>query len=440
MPGPAFDRRDRAILALAVPALGALVAEPLFLLADAAVVGRLGTVPLAGLGLAGTVLATVVGLCIFLAYSTTGAVARRVGAGQPRAAVQQGIDGLWLALALGVLLAATGAAGGHALLPAFGAGAEVVGQADTYLRISLVGLPAMLTVLAALGTLRGLQDTRTTLVVTVAAAGLNLVLAITFVLVLRWGIAGSAWATVTAQTGAALAFVGVLARRARPVGASWRPDLPGIRAVAGTGGPLFLRTIALRAVFVVAVAVAARLGPADLAVYHVGLQVWMLLALALDALAIAAQALVAAALGAGDAARVEADLRRLRQWGVASGVVLAVVVAALSPVIPVLFSRDPEVRHLMTLSLLVIALHEPIAGPVFVLDGVLIGAGDARWLAGAGLFVLVAFVPAAALVLVTSSSVVALWFALLWFMVVRLVVLHWRANGDRWIRTGAVAP
>jgi len=193
-------------------------------------------------------------------------------------------------------------------------------------------------------------------------------------------------------------------------------------------------------VFVLAVVVAARLGTADLAVYHVCLQVWMLLALALDALAIAAQALIGSALGAGDRARARADLHRLLQWGVAAGLALAAIIALASPVIPKLFSADPQVRRLMTGALLVIAAHQVIAGRVFVLDGVLIGAGDARWLAGAGFVVLLAFVPAAALVLHVHGSVVGLWLALLWFMVVRLVVLERRARSDAWIRTGAALP
>jgi putative MATE family efflux protein len=440
VPRPRLPARDAAIVRLALPALGALVAEPLFLLADAAVVGRLGTVPLAGLGLAGTVLATVVGLCIFLAYSTTAAVARRVGADQPLRAVQTGVDGLWFAAALGTLLATVGVLLGGVVVSWFGAEGAVVDQATSYLRISAVGLPSMLLVLAALGALRGLQDTMTTLLVTAAASLLNVILAITFVLVLHWGIAGSAWATVTAQTLAALTFVVIIAVRARRVTATLRPDLPGIRSVARTGGPLFLRTIALRAVFVLAVGVAARLGTADLAVYHVCLQVWMLLALALDALAIAAQALIGAALGAGDRARARDDLHRLLQWGVGAGLVLAALVALASPVIPMVFSSDPAVRHLMTVTLLVIAAHQLIAGRVFVLDGVLIGAGDARWLAGAGFVVLVAFVPAAALVLYVQGNVVDLWLALLWFMVIRLLVLERRARSDAWIRTGAALP
>jgi putative MATE family efflux protein len=440
VPRPRLPARDVAIVRLALPALGALVAEPLFLLADAAVVGRLGTVPLAGLGLAGTVLATVVGLCIFLAYSTTAAVARRVGAGQPLTAVQTGVDGLWFAVALGAALAVTAVLLGRLMLSWFGAGGPVVDQAAIYLRISAVGLPSMLLVLAALGALRGLQDTVTTLVVTAGASLLNVLLAITFVLILHWGIAGSAWATVTAQTLAAVTFVVVITVRGRRLGATLRPDLPGIRSVARTGGPLFLRTIALRAVFVLAVVVAARLGTADLAVYHVCLQVWMLLALTLDALAIAAQALIGAALGAGEPARARDELHRLLQWGVGAGLVLAAIVALASPVIPMVFSSDPAVRHLMMVTLLVIAVHQLIAGRVFVLDGVLIGAGDARWLAGAGFVVLLAFVPAAALVLYVQGNVVDLWLALLWFMVVRLVVLERRARSDAWIRTGAALP
>ena len=161
---------DAEILRLAIPAFGALVAEPLFLLGDSAIVGRIGTVPLGGLGVASQALTTLVSISIFLAYGTTAAVARQLGAGNQRAAIQLGIDGLWLAAGIGATVLAAGIPLAPLIVHAFGASPAVTAGAITYLRISLLGAPAMLAVLAGTGVLRGLQDTRTPLAVAVCAS------------------------------------------------------------------------------------------------------------------------------------------------------------------------------------------------------------------------------------------------------------------------------
>jgi putative MATE family efflux protein len=197
--------QDGEILRLALPAFGALIAEPLFLLADSAIVGRIGTVPLGGLGVAGQALTTLVGISIFLAYGTTAAVARQLGAGNTQAAIRQGIDGFWLAALIGLVVLGLGWPLAPAIVGAFGGTAAVTAQAVIYLRISLLGAPSMLAVLAGTGVLRGLQNTRTPLVVAVTANIVNVALNATFVLVLHWGIAGSAWGTAIAQTGTAAA-------------------------------------------------------------------------------------------------------------------------------------------------------------------------------------------------------------------------------------------
>ncbi|HKH07371.1 MAG TPA: MATE family efflux transporter, partial [Agromyces sp.] len=198
---------DRDILRLAVPALGALIAEPLFLLADTAMVGHLGATPLAGLGLASAVLQTIIGLMVFLAYATTPAVARRVGLGDERGAVASGIDGLWLALGLGTVLGVAGWWVAPWLVAAFGASPEVTAEASVYLTISMAGLPAMLVVFAATGLLRGLQDTRTPLWVAGVGFAVNIVLNYLFIYVAGWGIAGSAFGTVIAQWGMVVVYL-----------------------------------------------------------------------------------------------------------------------------------------------------------------------------------------------------------------------------------------
>jgi putative MATE family efflux protein len=279
--------QDREILRLAVPAFFALVSEPLMLLADSAIVGHLGTPQLAALGIAGALLQTVVGVCIFLAYGTTSAVARRIGAGDHRGALAQGVDGMWLALVLGLVLALAGLVLARPLVGWFNPSEQVASYAVTYLRISCVGVPSMLLLLAATGIMRGLQDTRTPLVVAVSANLANIVLNVTLVYGLDMNIAGSALGTVLAQTAAAVALVAVVVRGAERAGAPLRPDRPGIIASAQSGVPLVVRTVTLRAAIMLTTFVATGLGTTALAAHQVAFTLWSFLAIALDAVAIA---------------------------------------------------------------------------------------------------------------------------------------------------------
>ena len=301
------DSPDREIWRLALPAFLALVAEPLFLLADAAIVGHLGTAPLAGLGIAGAVLQTAVGLCVFLAYGTTAGVARQLGAGDLRGALGQGVDGVWLAVGIGVVTTVVGVLLAGPLAHLFGAGDSVTDPAVTYLRIAFLGTTPLLVMLAATGVLRGLQDTRTPLVVAVGGNALNVVLNLLLVFGLgplpALGIAGSALGSVLAQVASAVALVAVVAGAARREGAPLRPDLPGIRAAAHAGAALVVRTLTLRGALLVttyAVTLAAtgsRGQQVDLATHQLALTVWTFLAFALDAIAIAAQAITGSLAG-----------------------------------------------------------------------------------------------------------------------------------------------
>ncbi|MEU1779482.1 MATE family efflux transporter [Streptomyces abikoensis] len=435
---PDVRRHDREIVALSVPAFGALVAEPLFVMADSAIVGHLGTPQLAGLGIAAALLTTAVSVFVFLAYATTAAVARRVGAGDLPAAIRQGMDGIWLALILGAVVTAAMLATAPLLARAFGASPTAAPYATTYLRISALGIPAMLVVLAATGVLRGLQNTRTPLYVAVGGFVANAVLNVALVYGAGLGIAGSAWGTVLAQCAMAAVYLIVVVRGARRHGAPLRPDAAGIRACARAGAPLLVRTLSLRAILMIATAVAARLGDADIAAHQVVLSLWSLLAFALDAIAIAGQAIIGRYLGAGDTAGARAVCRRMVQWGIASGVVLgALVVVGRHAFVP-LFTSDPAVRDALLPALLVVAVGQPVAGVVFVLDGVLMGAGDGPYLARAMLVVLAVFAPAALLVPGLGGGLTALWWAMTLMLTARLVTLWLRARSGRWIVTGAV--
>lgn len=463
-PSPGLNRQ---ILALAVPALGALVTEPLFVLIDSSMVGHLGASALAGLSLASTLLTTAVGLFVFLAYATTATTARLFGAGDRRGGLRAGVDGIWLAGLIGaaacLLLWVLAPWATHVM----GARGQVAHGAIAYLRASAPGLPGMLVVYAATGTLRGLLDTRTPFVVATAGAGLNVALNATFLYGARMGVAGSGLGTAITQTLMAVALTWPVVRAARADAVPLTPRRQGLTASLGSGTPLLVRTVSLRVAILVTAWAATTLGQAPLAAHQVVMSVWNFAAFTLDALAIAAQALVGTALGQADAAlsqdaaqtgkrdggrgsearvaradaapagsaradgsekprpagatmsgpagadaasagpadadaasagpalTVDGVLRRCLAWGVATGVVIGVVVAAASPWLPALFGADPAVRAAASSALLVAASAMPLAGAVFLFDGVLMGAGDGRYLAVAGLLTLVPYVPAA---------------------------------------------
>ena len=434
--GPADARHE--IVRLAVPAFLALVAEPLFLLADAAIVGHLGTPQLAGLGIASSVLGTLVSLCIFLAYGTTASVARRVGAGDTEGALAQGVDGLWLAALIGVVVTVAVLPVTRTVVAWFGPSADVMAYATTYLHVALLGAAPLLLMLAATGVLRGLQDTRTPLVVAVVGNVANVVLNLALVYGLGLGIAGSALGTLVAQLGSALALVWVVVRAARASGAPLAPDLPGIRAAGRAGVPLLLRTLTLRVSLLVMTYGAARLGSADLAAMQLAMTIWTFLAFVLDAIAIAAQAITGRSLGAGDVAGTRAVTDQMVRYGLVSGFVTGLLLAASAWALGPLFTTDPVVRELLVPVLLVAALTQPVAGVVFVLDGVLIGAGDGRYLAWAGLAVLIVFAPAAWAAVAGPGTLAWLWVAFgVTFMGGRGVVLMARSRGTAWLRVGA---
>ncbi|WP_328554561.1 MATE family efflux transporter [Streptomyces sp. NBC_00358] len=436
-PRAARRRHDREIVALAVPAFGALVAEPLFVMADSAIVGHLGTAQLAGLGVASALLMTAVGVFVFLAYATTAAVARRVGAGDLRAAIRQGMDGIWLAVLIGAAVIAVALPTAPDLMELFGASDTAAPYAITYLRISAFGIPAMLVVLASTGILRGLQDTKTPLYVAVGGFVANAVLNAALVYGAGLGIAGSAWGTVLAQCGMAAVYLYVVIRGARKHGASLRPDVTGIRACAQAGTPLLIRTLSLRAILLIATAVAARLGDADMAAHQIILSLWSLLAFALDAIAIAGQAIIGRYLGADDAQGAREACRRMVQWGLVAGVVLGLLVLAARPLFLPLFSSDSGVQDVALPALVMVAASQPICGIVFVLDGVLMGAGDGPYLAWAMLLTLAVFTPVALLVPVLGGRLTALWGAMTLMMAVRMLTLWLRSRSGRWIVTGA---
>jgi putative MATE family efflux protein len=433
---PARSTLNRDILRLAVPALGSLIAEPLFLIADSAMVGHLGPAPLAALAIGSAVLQTIVGLMVFLAYATTPAVARRFGAGDFSKAVSAGVDGMWLALGIGAVLALVGFVSTPLIVQLFGATPEVSELARSYLGISVWGLPAMLIVFAATGLLRGMQNTVTPLWIAAAGFGANILLNAFFIYGLQWGVAGSAAGTVVAQWAMVGAYVWIVGRLARRHAAPVLPRAAGVRGSARSGGWLFLRTLSLRIALLSTVAVASGLGTKELAGWQIVFTIFSTAAFALDALAIAAQALIGKSLGAGDVHEVRHVLGRTVAWGLWFGVIVGFVVGGLSGVLGFLFTGDAAASALIQPALLVLAVAQPVCSIVFVLDGVLIGAGDGRYLALAGLINLVVYAPALVLVAVFGSGAAGLaWLSVAFFgvyMLARLGTLGFRVRGAAW--------
>jgi putative MATE family efflux protein len=423
---------DREILRLAVPALGALAAEPLYVLVDTAIVGHLGTTQLASLAIAATVMSTAFTIFNFLTYGTTAQVARLHGAGREIEAAHVGAQAQWLALLIGVGLLVAVAALARPLCVLMGAGGEVTDAATTYLRIAALGAPAFMLAGAGQGYLRGTADLRTPLVILVIAHSVNVVLELLFVYGFDWGLKGSAWGTVIAQAGMGLAFLAVALR------AGWqRPVLARMRTLMRVGTEIAVRTTALLGSFLIASAVLARVGPAALGAHQIAFQLFVFLALVLDALAIAAQVLVGRMLGAGDAAGARAAATRMIAWAVALGAAFGVVLLALGDFVPRLFTGDDAVVAQAHEIWWLFAAMMPANGAVFALDGILIGAGDTRFLMWGMLSAAAVYVPVALLALHHDWGIVGVWCGLAGLIAVRLVTCGARFAGERWALTGA---
>ena len=433
-----FGDDDREIFRLAVPALGALIAEPLYVLADTAIIGHLGTPQLSGFAVATGIVLTGYSLFIFLAYGTTASVARLMGAGEDRAAAHQAIQSIWLAIFAGVGLAVGLGVFARPLISLFTDDPVVRTNALLYLRISLPGLPALLITLAGVGYLRGQQDTRRPLWVALGTALFNLVFESILIYGLDFGIGASALSTTTAQWLAAVCYLRWIAHAVRGFDVSWRPESAAITKLARVGTHLLVRTAALRGAMIIATAVAGHLGPIDLAAHQIISNLWMLLALMLDAVAIAGQSIVARHLGAGNAPSARSAAVRMINWSIAVGVVLGLLVIATSGIVPPAFTDDPAVRDLSRFLFVFLALLQPVSGLVFALDGILIGAGDQRFLAVAMAAAFAFYLPFAIAVDVTSAGIGWLWAAMLLFMAARGWGLYRRFDGDRWAVTGAV--
>ena len=426
---------DREVLALALPALGALVAEPLYVLGDTAIMGHVGTVPLAGLALAGLLLAEILGFCTFLEYGTTARAARLYGAGDLEAALDAGVQATWLAVGLGIVLVAGVELAAEPALHAMAGGATpAAAQGLEWIRIAALGAPFVLITAAAQGWMRGFQNTRTPLYVIGVANLASICLSAALVFGLDLGIRGSAIANVVAQTASGCVFLVLLVRRGAPLAPSW----PRIRRQLATARDLGLRTVAFFIAFTVAASVAARTGDAALAAHQIGAQIWFFTALFLDATAIAAQALIGRLLGAGAEDVAQALAHRLLSAGALLGVGFAAILAAGYSVIPALFTSSEPVIHQAHVLWPWLVLMMPLNGWLFALDCILFGAGDLRFMRNVTvLAALGGYVPIALVTAQEGWGLTGIWIGLCCFICIRTGVGAARYRGRRWLVGGA---
>lgn len=434
---------NRQILSLAIPAFVALIAEPLLVTIDSAMVGHLGTPQLAGLALSSTILMTAVGVFIFLAYSTTALTSRALGAGRPAEGIKTGIDAMWLAGILGIITAGILVAYAPTILSWFNPDPVVIPHALAYLRWASPGIIGMLIVLAATGTLRGALDTKTPMYVATGGSALNAALNAIFIYGFNMGVAGSGLGTAIAQTLMAVVLGFVVLRAARRYQISVLPTFGALLQATATGFPLLVRTVTLRIALLATVAAVTRVGAVALAAHQVVNTVWNFASFALDALAIAAQALIGHSLGQGNPTHTHKLLKRIVLWGLGSGLVMGVMILAGAPVLPAIFGTDSTMRHIATMGLVVAGIFQILAGFVFMLDGVLIGAGDNRFLAWAGLITLIPYLPILWWITrcYASSEVAAQGWGLVWvwfafaavFMGMRAITTGLRSRGTAWM-------
>ena len=394
MEKPKKTSLNRQVLALALPALGSLIAEPVLRMADSILVGHVGTPDLAGLAIGSTVLTLVVGICVFLAYTTTAVTGRAIGAGKRAEGLRLGIQGMWLGALLGGALAIVLIIFAPQIVGLFEAEKQVADLARRYLIVSAPGLVAMLSVLAANGVLRGLLDTRTPLLVTTSAAILNVPVSAFLIFGCSLGVAGAGAGTAICQFFMAIWLWIVVVKKLRAEGVSARPDIQLIFHSGMHGLPLVLRSLFLQAAIVVTTWQAARLGAATLAGYQILKTLWTLAAFGLDALAIAAQALLANALGEGEERKIRVLIAQLNRWALGFGTLIGLVFAATCSFSPPLFTADPELLSVCVPAIIVVGLMQPLAALTYIYDGYLIGADDTKYLAKAMAIVFAIYLPA----------------------------------------------
>ena len=437
-----LDALDRRILAIAVPALGSLLVEPIYVLTDTAVVGRIGTDELGGLALASTVLNTVVLVFNFLSYGTTVRVAVRRGRGDLAGGASDAVQALWLAAGVGVVVATTVALLASPLIDLLGHDARVIDEGISYLRISVIGIPFQLVTIACIGYLYGLPDTRRPFLVLAGTTSLNLVVELVLVFGLDWGVEGSALGTVIAQVTSAVVLLALVVPRLRADGLHHLRGVPrGMWALAQVGAHVVPRPGVLLAALAVATAAASRVGTDELGGHQIAAQLFILLAVGVDMFKVAGQSLVGHALGAERPQEAREVVDHLYGWGWRSGIVLTGATIAAAPLLPHLFTGDGDVRGPATVAIVMLGVLQIPAAHTFVTDGILMGGNDFRDLRWSTTLAFAAALPVFVAVIVWPDlGLVGVWTGMLVWVSVRAVKNHRRVRGDAWMESaGTVA-
>ncbi|AVM02134.1 MATE family efflux transporter [Gordonia iterans] len=419
-----------------------LIAPPLYLMLDLAVVGRLGGAELAALAVATLVLAIISTQLTFLAYGTTARSARAFGAGDRPAAVREGVQASWIALGAGTAIIGVVYPLAPAIMRGLVPDAQVAADAASWLRIAVFGVPLILLSMAGNGWMRGVQEARRPVLYVTVGLAVSAVLCVLLVHGLagvpQLGLPGSAVSNLVGQGLTGAAFLVHVIRESGSRGsrtAGVRPDWPVMRAQLTMARDLILRSASFQICFLSAAAVAARFGVAQVAAHQLVLQLWEFIALLLDSLAIAAQQLVGAALGAGAFAAAKTDARRATVLSLGLAGLLAVVFASGVSLIPRIFTDDPAILDAARTPWWFLVAMLPVAGVVFALDGVLLGAGDVAYLRTATLIgALCGFLPFIWLSLIFDWGLAGIWTGLLVFMGTRLAAVVWRVRSGSWLR------
>lgn len=420
---------NRTIWSISLPAFAALIAEPLMFVVDTAIIGHLGTIELAAVAAGQSVIGAILALSIFLAYGTTATVSRHIGAQDSTGAWALAVSGLWLSVIWGIAIAILVAIFSKSLLAPFVSSPQTADLARSYLLISTLGMVGMFLFLAATGALRGVLDLKTPLLVVVVANIFNAGLALLFVYGLGWSVPGAAWATVIAQSAGGFYLASRVVKHANEAGAALAPNISEIISAAKQGVALIIRSASLQATFLIATMLAAGIGDISLASHRIAISVVTLLAFSLDAIAIAGQTLTGRFLGASDLKSLHAYTKRLMQWGIVTGAIATMTLLGTLQYVPYLFTTDEEVIEALIPVLIAIAALQPISGLVFVLDGILIGASDTKYLAIAMLISFIAYLPMAYL---AQSNLTYLWLAYCGFIIARLMTLLARIRTTSW--------
>ena len=410
----------RTILGLALPALGVLAANPLYLLLDTAVVGRLGTAQLAALAAGTTIQSTVTTQLTFLSYGTTARSSRLFGAGKRDAAVAEGVQATWVAVLVGLCLATIIWLFAEPIAFALTNDHATAAQAATWMHVAAIAIPLTLIIMAGNGWMRGIQNTRLPFLLTLC--GLVPGALILPVLVHRFGLVGSAVANVIGMGITATLFLVVLIREHK---GSWAPRWVVMRDQLVLGRDLILRSLSFQISFLAAAAVAGRFGVATLAAHQILLQLWNFLTLVLDSMAIAAQTLTGASLGKGRVAEARSVGAQATRFSVGFGVVLATIFALFDAPLKSIFTRDGAVLDALVTPWWLLIAMILVGGVVFALDGVLLGASDAAFLRNLTIVsVLGAFLPLTLLSVTFGWGLTGIWAGHLASVVLRLSLIH----------------